>query len=385
MIIKGISGPLDAGGGGTTPTTTTTSTSTTTLAPGNLPRLEGFGAAATGGTGFPTVYHVTNTNASGAGSLLNGLGSDRTIVFDVSGTINQRHDITSISNLTIDGTTAPYPGIVITTNQGDGMSVGTRCVNIIIKGLTFINCTGDGLNVIGDEDGLDAHIVAIMHCFAYGNQDGNIDIASSAYNVTMQFCIIGNHDASQNNDGGTLVTGHFASVHHNLFYPKSPNPGSGEREPLVHRNYGVPSTPDADVRNNIMWKWGRSNGTGSGFGIYSAYGAKVNAVANYCYTAGAATADGVTRTAYQSGGIPPGDLYAAGNVSGNGVNLNANGNMPSEYSIPVQYQITGESACAAALRVLQYAGPTQRNPVGGTREPIAAGYINDITPLTGCP
>src|SRR5689334_14974040 len=53
---------------------------------------EGFGSQAVGGSNSSTVYHVTNLNSSGAGSLANGIGSNRTIVFDVSGTITGRFD-----------------------------------------------------------------------------------------------------------------------------------------------------------------------------------------------------------------------------------------------------------------------------------------------------
>src|SRR5882757_7582623 len=94
-------------------TTTTTSNTVTTyttsvlgtkdtivippvIVPGNI---EGFGVDAIGGANSTTVYHVTNINASGAGSLANGIGSNKTIVFDVSGTINARLYITGLSYL----------------------------------------------------------------------------------------------------------------------------------------------------------------------------------------------------------------------------------------------------------------------------------------------
>ena len=65
---------------------------------------EGFGALAVGGSNSTTVYHVTNLNSSGAGSLAGGIGSNKTIVFDVSGMITGRFDLVNISYLTIDAT-----------------------------------------------------------------------------------------------------------------------------------------------------------------------------------------------------------------------------------------------------------------------------------------
>jgi len=375
----------------TTTTTTTsggTTTSTTTLF-GALPALEGFGSQA-GGASTPTVVHVTNLNASGAGSLHNAIvdtnPTGKTIVFDVGGTIHARHNMSVGNNFTIDGTTAPYPGITITSSVDDGMTIESANMHhIIVKGLAFVGCVNDGLGV---NDG--AHDIAVMHCIAYGNGDGNIDFSSDSLNCTMQYCIIGNHDQSVNpsnqGTGGTLVTAHFTTIHHNLFFPKSPNPDEGERFPFVHRNYGVASTPDCDIRNNLVWQYGRGNATGSGYGSYAGYGAKANIVSNYYKTTSAAAApDGVCIDCDGSDSIH-GSVYSNGNVSGNGFNFNiAPLNNHAEFAIAAQYQVTLDTACAAALKILQYAGPTQRNPIGGLRPPTHQSYIDGVTlPLTGC-
>lgn len=374
------------------PTTSTTTTTTTTVNPSDPITLEGFGAAATGAN-TPTIYHVTTLSGTGPGSLAYGLGlssgstapTGKTIVFDVAGTITGRHTVTNGSFFTIDGTTAPYPGITITSpSQADALSLeGSGVHHVIVKGLSFINSFNDGMNVV---DG--AHDVMITNCTAYGNADGNIDLSATlGQNVTMQWCIIGWHvntcHCGSGGAGGTLVTSKFISVHHNLFFPISPNPDEGERFPFVHASYSPAADPNADIRNNLIYRYGRSNATGSGYGVGVGYGAHVNIVNNYFYTPSVdAGPDGVDLSIDGT----TSSAYSAGNVSGNGFNFNATSRYTNhaEYSIPAQYQITGESACAAASRILAKAGITQRDG-SGNRRPDEAAYINGvILPLTGC-
>jgi pectate lyase len=76
-----------------------------------FPEAEGFGRHATGGrTG--KVYHVTNTNDSGAGSFRDAVSAaNRIVVFDVGGYITLKTAVSAKSNLTIAGQTAPGGGI----------------------------------------------------------------------------------------------------------------------------------------------------------------------------------------------------------------------------------------------------------------------------------
>src|SRR5882672_254768 len=191
---------------------------------------EGFGSQAVGGANSATVYHVTNLNSSGAGSLAGGIGSNKTILFDVSGTLIGRFDFSNITYLTID---ANGHDVTIDNNMnGDGISFdGAGTHHCILKGIRVINAGGDGINVVGG-----SHDILITNCSAYNNGDGNIDIAGDnvgiTKNITLQWSIIGPHITTQGGVGGTLVTGQSVSVHHNLFAPSGP--GEGERLPLVH-------------------------------------------------------------------------------------------------------------------------------------------------------
>jgi len=316
---------------------------------------EGFGANAVGGSNSTTVYHVTNTNSSGAGSLANGIGSNKTIVFDVSGTIIGRFDLINITYLTIDATGQTI--VIDNQNNGDAVSFdGANTHHCILKNLHVTNAGGDGINVI---DG--SHDILITNCTSWGNRDGNIDVAGDnagqTKNVTVQWCIVGGGAPNNTSYSGcTLITGQNVTLHHNLYVPYSVG-NVGERNPLVHCNYSPVGAPNADIRNNVVWKYGRNNGTGSGYGTAVAYNAAANVINNYYYTAGTSP-NSATNTDDGYGGGATGKAYIAGNVSGNnGVNANADNNH-AIYTVPA---VTTQDACTAAQLVLANAGPSPRN------------------------
>ncbi len=94
-----------------------------------FPGAEGFGRYTTGGRGGE-IYHVTNLNDSGTGSLRDAISkSNRIIVFDVSGVINLKSRLVFKSNQTILGQTAPGEGIQI---YGDGVSF-SNAHNLIVR------------------------------------------------------------------------------------------------------------------------------------------------------------------------------------------------------------------------------------------------------------
>lgn len=102
------------------------------------PGVEGYGAYSEGGRGGQ-VYHVTNLNSYGPGSLTYGLEEvqgPRTIVFDVGGVIDLSdlgREISikgeKCSNVTVAGQTAPYPGITL---KGYGLTV-SAAHDVIIR------------------------------------------------------------------------------------------------------------------------------------------------------------------------------------------------------------------------------------------------------------
>lgn len=156
-----------------------------------FPGAAGWGRFATGGRAG-TVYHVTNLNDSGSGSLRDAVSQpDRIVVFDVAGVIRLNSRLVFKSNLTIAGQTAPGEGITV---YGDGMSC-SGATNIIMRYMRFrmgtvgtkdADCAGlaNGGNMIFD------------HCsFAWG-QDENFSInwdnkGTAPHDVTIQNSIVG--------------------------------------------------------------------------------------------------------------------------------------------------------------------------------------------------
>jgi K319-like protein len=332
-------------------------------------KLEGFGSGTKAGAG-KKIVHVTNLNSSGPGSLFDAIGSDRTIVFDVAGTIKafrwdaSDHNVV-ISYLTIDGSTAPAPGITLDNvgRGGDCLSFQNGCHDIIVKNIRVRNAGNDGFSVVRN-----CYNIVFDHCSSVNNGDGDLDITDGCYNITVQWCIFG-HSVS----GAMLIAfpgTRDISVHHNLF--SSSGTGAGERNPLVHNAVDykarIVSYLMADFSNNVVWKWGRGGG-GFGYGSAADYGGTLQARNNF-YCSVLEPSSPIIRDHNAKGA----KIYASGNVSGN---ANVEPNTISNVRLPWPVApVTMQDACVAAKKVLLEAGP---RPL----DAIDSALINDVS-LADC-
>ena len=152
-----------------------------------FPGAEGHGRYVTGGRGGKVV-HVTNLNDSGDGSLRAAVsGSEKKIVvFDVAGVIPLKSDLKIGANTTIEGQTAPSPGITVRY-----YTVRPDANNVIIRFIRFRRGQEKDVN-----DGADAiwtrHQKGMIldHC----SISWSIDELASFYdnnNFTMQWCMFG--------------------------------------------------------------------------------------------------------------------------------------------------------------------------------------------------
>ena len=255
-----------------------------------FPGAEGFARYITGGRGG-SVYHVTNLNDSGTGSLREALGKSgkRTIVFDVSGVINLKSDLKiSKGDVTIAGQTSPGDGITLVN-----YTVTVAADNVIIRFIRFRR--GNAVNI---NDGADAiwgrqrKNIMLDHCsFSW-----SIDEVASFYDnrtFTMQWCTIAEaltnagHDKGAHGYGG-IWGGKEASFHHNfLLHLQNRVPRfNGAR--YAWSGYDTSKYPNTiqaervDFRNCVMYNWGTGGCYGGPGGGY------INMVNNY-YKAGPAT------------------------------------------------------------------------------------------------
>lgn len=380
-----------------------------------FPGAEGFARYITGGRGG-TVYHVTNLNDKGTGSLREALGKSgkRTIVFDVSGTINLASDLKiSKGDVTVAGQTAPGDGITLAN-----YTVTIAADNVIIRFIRFRR--GNAVNI---NDGADAiwgrqrKNIMLDHCsFSW-----SIDEVASFYDnrtFTMQWCTIAEaltnagHDKGAHGYGG-IWGGKEASFHHNFLLHlqnRVPRFNGARYNWSGYDTSKYPNTIQAervDFRNCVMFNWGTGGCYGGPGGGY------INMVNNY-YKAGPATTNKtrvtqISKSDSSNGGDNPfpgytsryyingnyvtaagenaenydwqGVVYDSGLPTVNGVkcvNDSENyygegaGNIPIKIEEPIDAgEVTTHSATVAFEKVLAYAGASYR------RDAVDARYAQE--------
>ena len=345
-----------------------------------FPGAEGAGGYAIGGRGGD-VYHVTNLNDDGPGSLRYGTrASHRTIVFDVSGTISLASDLRiNRSYLTIAGQTAPGDGITL---MGRLTSVGsTHDVEI-----RFLRFRAGDTNCPDFQDDSFHFRETTMSIVDHVSASWSIDeVLSTTYgtNITVQWSMIADalndscHEKGKHGYGSLIRYGDGAiSYHHNLYANNySRNPRLGDNITL-------------DFVNNVVANWGilpgySADDTADNPGGFTN---KLNYAGNYLI-AGSNTV--LVSTAFD-GGSPTTTIFQSGNF----IDSNLNGNLDgantgwgmfsglftqtgSAFAMPAP-AVTQHSAPEAYERVLAFVGATATK-----RDLVDSNIVRNVRAQTG--
>ena len=329
-----------------------------------FPGAEGAGAVSTGGRAG-NVYHVTSLGDIGTNTLRDAVSAtNRTIVFDVSGTIFLTNGPLVITNswLTIAGQTAPGDGITIAGND----TVVQNTHDVVLRYLRFRLTNG----VAGDALQFNLVSNAIADHISTSWSASNLVSVLNSTNVTVQWSILADslYDTNTLLSAGSYVRygGGTVSFHHNLYA----NNFSGN--PLLGDNISL------DFVNNVIYNWGLFSGLSISNDVAADFTNQLNYVCNYLIagadTAFFATNYAITNIAFY-GGTSNTWIFQTNNL----IDFNNNGSLDGAYTgwgmFTNQYTKMGrefrlppvsqDEAFRAYERVLDFAGSSleQRDEV----------------------
>lgn len=316
-----------------------------------FPTIQGFGANTRGGDGR-AIVHVTNLNNAGPGSLRDAVSKgNRTVVFDVGGEIAVGSKYIEVLGafVTIDGSTAPPPGITV-KNGGIRISGNKGAHDVIVRGIRIRNAPADGVQIFSA-----AYNVVIDHVAIHGSGDGNLDVTDGSRDVTISWSIF----AQPLSRKSMLIKNNPSRItlHHNIFMKGQ------TRNPQVSIDQAVTAESDItlDMWNNLIYDWG------SGYGTLIRNRARANIVNNFYSSNGGDKEDaliicsGADVNPKHARECSGGDtrsrarVYLRGNFSADNLSrdINALGNEGNPF--PASHGPT-QDACAAAQDALANAG-----------------------------
>lgn len=206
-----------------------------------FPGAEGFGRFATGGRGG-SIYHVTNLNDSGTGSLRDAVSQpNRIVVFDVAGVIHLKSGLVFSGNLTVLGQTAPGEGVQV---YGDRVSF-SGANNLIVRHMRFRMGIGgtsgkDAAGVANGRNMIFDHLSVLWgrdECFSISWDNKGTEPTD----ITIQNSIIG-QGLQSHSCGGLIQTVGGVTLYRNLYIEnKTRNPKVKGLNQFV---------------NNVVYNWG---------------------------------------------------------------------------------------------------------------------------------
>jgi hypothetical protein len=280
----------------------------------------GFGSHTTGGAGRP-VFTVETLADSGAGSLRDALTragpGGGTIRFSIGGGIDLSASLDVPAHTTIEGSSAPSPGITLWGEHAGARGTGVINIyesDVVVRGLRIRNGMNDGVHVAARNGHAISHIV-VEHCSITNNGDGGIDLTGYRGLAVTDVTIVWNYFAGngglcwKGTCGGASLMKYGAdrvSYYYNLWDKDL------RRTPSVSaENLGYEAI--ADIRYNYV-RWPEQSG------IQIREGARANVIAN--------TLEGARATIIVK--LWGGHAYLEGNPS----DLPAGGDIPRPMPVP---------------------------------------------------
>jgi unsaturated rhamnogalacturonyl hydrolase len=212
---------------------------------------EGYGSVTKGGEGQP-VYHVTSLKDDGRyGTLRDALSQgNRYVVFDTAGTIVITEDLEiKGSNVTIDGSAAPFPGVTLKKSRPDIVAL---IIKVRVYGLMDKNADTSqnhaGTIAMYTRNAGSVRNIIIDHVTTRNAIDSGLDIWGEIHNVTIQYSLIAYsyHPQTISHYGGSeFKKRRNISIHHNVYARNN------ERNPQLRAD-----VRNLDYVNNIVYDWG---------------------------------------------------------------------------------------------------------------------------------
>ncbi len=277
---------------------------------------EGFGSVTQGAddcpSGPPATYNVTSLANSGPGTLRDAVsGSCRHIVFSVGGTITLTSTLLiQRSYLTIDGETAPPPGITVFSpnirfSVEPGSSSGPVS-DIIIRHLR-LRGEPSGADDLMELDGSINPIrrVILDHNTLVGAGDGNYDIYGTVSDVTISWNLTMDSEQGHHFSLETPPDRERVSIHHNVYARLN------ERQPRMRYD-----NRQIDIVNNVVYGWGWFGGGGRGLSLPTdpGYQPTINFEDNYYHFVPGLPGGDADDAIEFNASTHPGDVYFDGNI-----------------------------------------------------------------------
>lgn len=339
---------------------------------------EGFGAVTRGHEDCPdrwSTYEVTSLADDGSpGTLRDAVAEGcRLVTFTVGGTITLEQTLNiRYGYVTIDGASAPEPGITIVQPAGVATTIEAGnssgpISDVVIHHLRMVGATveEEGADIWGiDGEANPVSRIIIDHVTASGGQDGIFDLWSDVDDVTLSWNLM--IDTAKMMHGSTndiTLTRDRVSIHHNVFARNN------ERQIRIRHH-----SEQIDYVNNVVWGWGFFEGGAAGLHVAYDEGEvnpSLNVVGNVFHFVDGLDGDPEDAIIWETG-ASVGTIFFDDNVVPRGEMDDVSNGNPQE--IPAEAAVTTYEASTLAENVVPWVGTQYPTPDEiALLEEIAAG------------